>query len=250
MLTSLLLTGCHNKGSQTDDPYESINRKTHAFNMVVDKVVLKPTATLYKAILPAPVRSGINNVYNNVNMLPTIANDLLQAKGTQAIKDTWRLIANTTIGVGGIFDVASTFNLPPHSNDLGLTFAQWGDRNSPYIVIPLLGPSTFRDGMGMLFDYTFFTPYPYLNSSIAIYSLLAVRYVDLRSQMLETDHLIAESLDQYAFIRDAYLQHRHYLITGEQEEQGDLYVGEDGTKEVPKLLPTDPQAPSRFPLAK
>jgi phospholipid-binding lipoprotein MlaA len=229
---SMLLSACISKGSNPADPYESINRKTHEFNRVFDAIFLKPPAKLYKAIIPAPIRAGVNNFYNNVNMIPTFANDLLQGEWNHAMKDVGRFVINTTYGVGGLFDIASrSKELPPRSNDLGLTFAKWGDKNSPYIVIPFLGPSTIRDGMGMMFNYTLFTPYPYIPSDTVIYSLLGIRYVDLRSQMLETDRLIEESIDQYAFIRDAYLQHRHFLITGEQSDDGALYVDEGGSND-------------------
>ena len=245
--SSLLLAGCVAKGTNPDDPYEQINRKTHRFNMAFDSVLLKPAAKVYKAVLPAPIRAGVNNAYNNVNMLPTIANDLLQAEGHYAIKDTWRFIVNSTFGIAGILDVASTFSLPPHSNDLGLTFAKWGDKKSPYIVIPLLGPSTIRDGMSMIFDYSAFTPYPYIRSNAVLYGILGLRYVDLRSQMLETDRLINESLDKYTFIRDAYLQHRNYLITGEQQDNGSLYVGDESDDSVLTETPAN-GTPSKFPL--
>ena len=247
VVSCLFLSGCISKGTNPDDPFESINRKSHKFNMAVDKAILRPAAKVYKTILPSPIRAGINNVYNNVNMLPTVANDVLQANWNYAIKDTWRFIANSTFGIGGIFDPASGFSLPPHSNDSGLTFAKWGDKKSPYIVIPLLGPSTIRDGMGMMFDYALFTPYPYIHSNAAIYSILGLRYVDLRSQMLETDKLLDEGLDKYTFIRDAYLQHRNYLITGEQPDDGSLYVGDEADDSVLSETPQN-GTPSRFPL--
>lgn len=248
LVSAILNTGCMQKGSNAADPYEPINRNIHKFNMAFDATVLQPPAKAYKAVIPAPVRVGINNAYNNVNMLPTIANDLLQAKWGYAIKDTWRFIANTTFGVAGTIDVASRFGLPYRSNDLGITFAKWGNTNSPYIVIPFLGPSTIRDGFGMMFDYALFTPYPYIESDALLYSLLGLRYVDLRAQMLETDRLIGESLDKYAFIRDAYLQHRQYLITGEKpEELGSLYVADDSEDAL--LLEDDTEDnPSAFPL--
>lgn len=246
LASSLFLMSCVAKGPNPDDPYESINRRIHKLNMGIDRFALKPAAKAYKAILPRFIRAGINNVYNNVNELPTVANDLLQAEWTYALKDTWRFIANSTFGIAGIFDVASRFDLPPHSNDLGLTFAKWGDKKSPYIVIPLMGPSTIRDGMGMMFDYVLFTPYPYIKSDAAIYSILALRYVDLRSQMLETDRLLDEGLDKYAFIRDAYLQHRNYLITGEQDD-GSLYVGDEDDDSVLSETPANGK-PSQFPL--
>ena len=260
MLSTLLLSACASKGTNPTDPYESVNREIHKFNMAFDATALKPAAKLYKAVVPSFVRSGINNFYNNINMLPTVANDLLQAEGNSAIKDTWRFIINSTFGIAGFIDVASTFQLPPHSNDLGLTFAKWGNKNSPYIVIPLMGPSTMRDGMAMIFDYAFFTPYPYLHSDPVIYGLLALRYVDLRSQMLENDRLIAEALDSYSFIRDAYLQHRQYLMTGEKAVESEaqqtidpLYVDEDeADTKGDKILPATPTpangTPSKFPI--
>lgn len=248
MAGSLLLSSCVIKGTNPDDPYEPINRKTHAFNMAFDSVLLKPAAKVYKAVLPSFVRAGVNNAYNNIGLLPTVANDLLQAQWNYAIKDTWRFLVNSTFGIGGLFDpAAKRFSLPPHSTDMGLTFAKWGDKKSPYIVIPLLGPSTIRDGFGMMFDYALFTPYPYIHSDAVLYSLLGLRYIDLRSQMLETDRLIAESLDKYAFIRDAYLQHRNYLITGEQPANADsLYVDEDDIATESPVNTTTPAA--KFPL--
>ena len=243
---SLMLTSCIQKGNNPADPYESVNRKTHKFNMAFDATVLKPPAKLYKAILPPQLRAGINNAYNNVNTLPAIANDLLQADFNDAVKDTWRFLINSTFGIAGIFDIAaSDFSLPPHSNDLGITLAKWGDKQSPYFVIPFLGPSTFRDGMGMIFDYALFTPYPYISSDKVLYSIIGLRYIDLRSQMLETDRLMGEAIDHYAFMRDAYLQHRNYLITGgEDNSLGALYVDEDESDADVK----EDEKPSDFPL--
>ena len=238
--STLLLSACANKGTQPDDPYESINRSIFKFNTALDAVFLKPPAKLYDAVTPALVRSGINNAYLNINMIPTVANDLLQAEWNTAIKDTWRFIINSTLGIAGIFDPASTCALPPHSNDLGLTFAKWGDKKSPFIMLPLLGPSTIRDGMGLLFNYTLFTPYPYIPQDAVIYGILGFRYIDLRAQMLDTDKLMAESLDPYAFLRDAYMQNRNYLITGKQEDTaGMLYVDDDAAGS-PNLLTQTP----------
>src|ERR1700744_5733573 len=206
---SLMLSGCVLKGTNPVDPYEPINRKIHKVNMTIDRFALKPAAKVYKTILPGFIRKGINNAYSNVLMLPTTANDLFQGDWRHAIKDSWRFMINSTLGIAGLFDVADkSFALPPHYNDLGLTFAKWGDKNSPYIVIPFFGPSTIRDGMSMPFDYLL-TPYPYLPSSVAFISINALRYVDLRAQLLESEPLMNEALDQYTFIRDAYLQHRN-----------------------------------------
>lgn len=222
----LTLASCATKGTNPQDPFEPFNRKVHNFNMALDKVFLRPPAKIYRAVLPPPVRKSINNFYTNLDLIPTVGNDLLQAEGKWAIKDAWRFVINTTLGVGGLFDVAAKFSLPPHSNDLGLTFAKWGDRNSPYLVLPLLGPSTLRDGAGWLLQFALYSPYAYIDNGTVVYSLLALRTVDLRSQLLDMDRLVAESLDSYTFIRDAYLQHRNYLIAGTEQDTGALYVKE------------------------
>lgn len=226
---SLMLSACMTKGPNPADPYERFNRKVYNFNMAVDATLLRPTARFYKIIIPPPIRTGVNNAFNNVAMLPTVANDVLQADWRYAIKDSWRFLINSSFGIVGIFDVADKhFGLPPHYNDMGLTFAKWGDKKSPYLVVPLLGPSTIRDGMGMVFDYTVLSPYAYIDYGGIVWGLAAFRFVDLRSQMFETEALMAQALDKYSFIRDAYLQHRNFRITGEQQETGDLYVdGED-----------------------
>ncbi len=246
----LLTSSCSiKKGDNPQDPYEQVNRSIYKFNAAFDATVLKPPAKLYKATIPAPVRSGINNMYNNVNMLPTMANDILQWEWNQTIKDFWRFALNSTFGIAGIFDVAtSNFSLPPHSNDLGITFAKWGDKKSPYVMLPFLGPSTIRDGFGLMFDFGFFTPYPYITNDKVLYSIVLLRYVDLRSQMLDTDRLIEEAIDPYTFIRDAYLQRRNFLITGKRDENiGALYVDED---DADSLINETPEggSPSDFPI--
>lgn len=242
----ILVSGCIRKDPNPQDPYESINRKTYQFNQFFDTLLLKPVAKGYKALLPAPVRVGINNVYDNANMIPTVANDVLQGDIAHAIKDFWRLGINSSLGIGGILDVANMrCGLPPRSNDLGLTFAKWGDTKSPYIVIPLLGPSTIRDGMAAMFQYAVLTPYPYIPSDAAIWGVLGFRYVDLRSQLLDSENLIDEALDRYSFIRDAYLQHRNYKIqevTGGKNnpltsntEIGSDYITEEAIQEAGKI---------------
>ncbi|KTD10687.1 lipoprotein VacJ-like protein [Legionella gratiana] len=222
--SSLILSGCVCKGTNPADPFEPFNRKVYKFNTALDHLFLKPPAKVYRAVIPAPVRKSINNFYNNLDLIPTVGNDLLQAQGKWAIRDSWRFIINSSLGVGGLFDVAKTFGLPPHSNDLGLTLAKWGDKNSPYLVIPFLGPSTLRDGAGWLFQFALYSPYVYINDDAVVYSLLALRYIDLRSQLLDTDRIMDEALDKYAFMRDAYLQYRNHLIAGTEQDYGAPYV--------------------------
>jgi phospholipid-binding lipoprotein MlaA len=244
----LCITSCVARGPNPVDPYEAINRKVYSFNILFDKHIIQPPTKLYIAAIPAPVRAGINNVYNNINMLPTFANDLLQADFQQAILDFWRFTINSSMGIGGIFDVASQCKLPMHENDLGITFARWGDTSSPYIMIPFLGPSTIRDGMGLMFDYTFFTPYPYIHKDFIIESVLILRYIDLRSRMFDTDRLMKEAPDAYAFMRDAYIQHRNYLIRGEEAvAAGTFYIDEDETASPDQVLTNDPPEGKKNP---
>ncbi|MBA2656986.1 MAG: VacJ family lipoprotein [Tatlockia sp.] len=251
LTTAVLLSGCMHKGANPVDPYESYNRKIHKFNMTLDKIALKPAAKTYTAVLPAPLRKGINNAYNNVLMIPTSVNDLLQGEWRQGIKDSWRFLINSTFGVAGIFDVADkAFSLPPHYNDMGLTFAKWGDKKSPYIVLPLFGPSTIRDGMSIPFDYML-SPYPYLPGAAVLTTLAVVRYVDLRAQLLDSERLMDEALDKYTFIRDAYLQHRNYLINGELAENTNdsLYVDEGDVSDYVDAKPAELKTPATKPKA-
>jgi phospholipid-binding lipoprotein MlaA len=233
--SALLLTGCACKGTNPSDPFEPFNRKVYQFNTTFDSIFLKPPATIYRAAIPARVRKSVNNFFNNLDLIPTVGNDLLQAEGKWAIKDTWRFIINSSLGVGGLFDVAQTFGLPPHSNDLGITLAKWGDKKSPYLVIPFLGPSTLRDGAGWLFQFALYSPYVYINNDAVVYSLLALRYVDLRAQLLDADRMMDVALDKYAFMRDSYLQYRNHIINGNQEVNSTLYVEEGDTPDASGL---------------
>lgn len=246
--TTITLTSCAHNGANPADPYESFNRKVHRFNTTADKAVLKPAAIIYQSLLPGFVRKGINNAFNNLDMVPSVANDLLQAEGKWAIKDTWRFAINSTLGVGGLFDVAAKMGLPAHYNDLGLTFAKWGDKNSPYLVLPLLGPSTIRDGSGMLFQFVLWSPYVYIDNAPLAYGLAGLRYVDLRTQFMDSERIMDEALDQYSFMRDAYLQHRNYQITGTNQADGSDYLAESDQKElgVPSNSSTNSEVPNGY----
>ncbi len=233
----VMLTSCIHKGTHPDDPYEALNRQVFKFNQAFDATFLKPPARLYQAIIPAPVRASVNNFYNNIYMIPTIANDLLQGQVKYALADGERLVINTVVGMGGIFDVATRHHLPMRQTDLGVTFAKWGDTHSPFVMLPFLGPSTIRDGMGLLFEYPLLTPYPYIKSDALLYGLIGLRYIDLRAQFFEAERLTDEALDKYSFIRDAYLQHRNYLIHGEKAttatpEADDLYIDDESSPGV------------------
>lgn len=193
------------------DPWQSYNRKMFAFNDGIDRYFLKPIATTYTKITPAPIRTGVKNVFRNLGEVPSIANGLLQGEFKAAAYDTTRLIVNTTVGIGGIFDVAGRLDLPATDyEDFGQTLAVWGFRSGPYVVLPILGPSTVRDGLAKPVDW-YTDPLTYIDHNQTSYAIKAVNIVNIRAQLLPLEESI--SGDKYEFIRDAYLQRRAFLIS-------------------------------------
>lgn len=193
------------------DPMEPLNRKIFAFNRGVDKVLLRPLAVTYVTIFPKPLQTGVYNALNNIGEITNVGNDLLQGNVKQALADTWRFIINSTVGIGGLFDVAKHVGLKRNDNGFGLTLAKWGVRQSPYVVIPLFGPSTARDALGFATDL-YMSPWPYINPISLRYELYGFTTVEYRSRYLGTDQLIDQAFDPYIFVRDAYLQARQQQI--------------------------------------
>jgi phospholipid-binding lipoprotein MlaA len=195
--------------AENRDPWEPWNRKVYAFNDVADQWVLTPLARGYQWVTPDPVETGIGNVFSNLLDINVVINDLLQFKLKQAFSDSGRFLINTTVGVGGLFDVASPMGLVKHREDFGQTLGKWGVSSGPYLVVPFLGPFTIRSGMGTIGDSSLdavgqISHVPTRNQT------WAVRQVHGRAALLATEALITG--DRYTFIRDAYLQHRDYLV--------------------------------------
>ncbi|HEY3808978.1 MAG TPA: VacJ family lipoprotein [Steroidobacteraceae bacterium] len=203
------------------DPYERMNRSIYKFNTAVDHAVLRPVARTYVKVIPRPVRTSVNNFVTNLAYPTTVVNSFLEGKIGDGVSDTARLVVNTTIGIGGLFDPASNMGLDRHDADFGLTLAKWGIRKSPYLMLPLLGPSTVRDGFGRLPDWLLLheieTIKLFQNNNYVTYSLFVVSVVNLRAQLLEEDKLLDSAYDPYALLRSAYLQRRDYLINNGQE---------------------------------
>lgn len=245
MFLLILLCSCAT-GKNPQDPYENYNRKVFAFNTAFDTVIFKPLARTYTKITPTPIRAMIGNFFNNLNDITVIANDLLQFDFHFFLRDSTRFLINTTYGVVGLIDVAGKSGLEKRENDLGITLAKWGDKNSPYFVIPVLGPSTIRDAWGFSFDYFLFSVYPHISSEKLRYSLLILNYVHLRAQLLEaTDLMEKAALDQYTFQRDAFLQHRNYIIRGKKEKEGDdSYVESEEDDDDPYVAGDDDKSTS------
>ncbi len=197
--------------AKNPDPWEGFNRGVYKFNDGVDRFFLKPVAQGYQAITPDPVEDGISNVFSNLYEVRNIINDVLQWKWGQAANDTGRFLVNSTVGVVGLFDVAQHIGMPENDGgeDFGQTLAVWGVGSGPYIVIPFLGPSTLRDGAGIPVD-TQIDIIGYIDHVPTRNSIWATGFVDKRAGLLEAEKLM--SGDRYTFMRDAYLQHREYLI--------------------------------------
>lgn len=203
------------------DPLESLNRGTFTFNRKFDKYLFRPIAVGYDYIMPDFVENRLSNFFSNLNMVPTVANDVLQADLFYIFNDTWRFAVNSTFGIGGLFDVGSHIGLKDHHQDFGVTLARWGYRPSSYFVIPFLGPSTIRDGLGEAVNM-WATVWPYIDPIWISYSAYGTYMVNMRSAHLEEDELIQQAFDPYVFVRNAYLQNRQLVI--ESDENSDSYV--------------------------
>lgn len=223
MLMSYMLIGCASVENNKEDPLESMNRAVFAFNEKVDDYILEPVAKGYRAITPDPLEMVIGNVFSNFGDVVITANSLLQLKFDTAAASAARVLINTTFGMFGIVDLASDIsavsdvNLDKRNEDFGQTLGRYGIGPGPYLVIPILGPSTIRDAVGIAVDSSIFHP---IWSIYPDFDFLTVRFpasagwsVDARAQMLDTDKTLEEAaLDKYEFVRDAYLQRRRNLV--------------------------------------
>lgn len=210
----LAVTGCATQANK--DPLEGINRGVYKFNDVTDKVLFKPVATVYKTITPSPVRTGVNNFFNNIGTVISTINNLLQFKFSNAFSEAGRFVINSTFGIAGLIDVAGMDNIPVHKEDFGQTLGYWGAGDGAYLVLPILGPSSVRDTAGLTVDTYAFDPITYVHrhGDIAAHNVLrGMQFIDKRAELLDAKDLIDNaSLDPYAFARDAYLQRRDTLV--------------------------------------
>lgn len=210
------LVGCastHEPARDDSDPLGSYNRAMFAFNDAMDKGIFKPVAKAYRKVLPEPVIAGIGNFFSNLNDVVVLFNDLLQFKLQLAAMDSSRIVFNTTFGVAGLFDVASRVDLPKHKEDFGQTLGYWGLGEGYYIVLPLLGPSTARDTVGLVGDF-FVNPATWGTDSDAVsWGLWGLDMINRRADLLRIERVLAEEqIEPYAFQRSAYLQMRRNLV--------------------------------------
>jgi phospholipid-binding lipoprotein MlaA len=212
LLLAGMLAGCATSGGNPADPLEPFNRAMFRFNDAVDYVVLKPVAKGYRAVLPSFVRTGVSNFFSNLEDLWISFNDFLQGKVQQGGEDFARFFINSTFGLLGIFDVASDADLPKHNEDFGQTLGRWGLGPGPYLVLPILGPSTVRDGFGFLLDTQADLVWriDYVPTRNTTY---VTRAVNTRTNLLDTTNALEEAaLDKYSFVREVWLQRRRNLV--------------------------------------
>jgi phospholipid-binding lipoprotein MlaA len=212
---SAALAGCATDPSGQNDPYEQTNRSIFAFDQALDHAVARPVAVFYNHAVPQFARDGIHNVLNNLGEPVTFGNDVLQGSPNRAGQTLGRVVINSTLGVGGLVDVAAKVGIPPHDEDFGQTLGVWGVGEGPYLVLPLAGPSNPRDVTGMVADY-FMDPLTYIswnNSTLYNGIRAGLGIIDLRARNVETlDQIERTSVDLYATTRSLYRQHRNAEI--------------------------------------
>ncbi|WOD17144.1 MlaA family lipoprotein [Paraburkholderia kirstenboschensis] len=222
-----LISGCATgPDRKPGDPFEPMNRAVFNFNDGLDRYVAVPVAKGYQKVTPQPLRTAVSNFFSNLGDLTNAANALLQLKITDATEDLVRFAFNSTFGLGGLLDWATPAGLPKHHQDFGLTLGHWGIPSGPYLVLPLFGPSTVRDSMGLVVDVKF-NPLNYMEPAVRN-PLYVLQFVSVRSDLLgATDLLQQAALDKYSFVRDAYTQQRRARLRGTGDNAAPLPEYED-----------------------
>jgi phospholipid-binding lipoprotein MlaA len=239
LVISITLAGCASTPTTTpeQDPWVGWNRGTQSFNDNLDKAIVKPLAKGYQWITPEFVDEGVTNFFSNINDIGVTINDLLQFKMTQGSMDAGRFLINTTAGVAGFVDVATMIDLPKHKEDFGQTLGFWGVPSGSYLVLPLFGPSSPRDTIGLVGD-ALFNPLTYVSifggaaASAATAGSKVVDVTDKRANLMTTEKIVNEgSVDRYDFIKNSYEQNRNYLIhDGNPPEENDPDLFDDSTE--------------------
>lgn len=246
----LLLAGCAALPAgkrDARDPWERMNRATYRFNDKFDKAIARPVARGYRKVTPQFVQTGVHNFFTNLDYPIVMVNDLLQGQISPFFNDTGRLLLNTTVGIGGLFDPASRVGLERNDREFGQTLGKWGVKKGPYLVIPFIGPSDVRDAFGRAAD-TFSTPRHYIRNDYWNYDLLALELVDLRAGLLEATEALDRSYDPYSFLRNAYLQNRDFKVNGgqstsEEEQEQKLMEEADQEQSMPESAAPPPGQP-------
>ncbi len=207
------LGGCATTGGNSNDPLEGYNRAMFRFNDGVDKAIIKPVASGYKAVMPGFARTGVTNFFSNLGDVWIGINNILQGKIGAGVSDFGRFAINSTAGLLGLIDVASSAGLDKHNEDFGQTLGRWGMGSGAYVVLPILGPSSVRDAFSLLAVDWHGDPLWYVGDIQTRNTLVGLRVVDQRANLLDASDLLEEAaLDQYSYLRGAYLQRRRSLV--------------------------------------
>lgn len=199
-------------GVEVSDPLETVNRGVFWFNEQADRFVIKPVAKGYDWLLPKPVKRGVSNVFDNLFTPVVAVSDLMQGNFQESAEDVGRFVVNSTVGVVGIFDVATGWGLDKRREDIGQAFGAWGIGSGPYLVLPILGPSSVRDGVGLVGNY-FLSPQNYIEDDGVRWGVTVLGGIDTRYRLLDASTVLEQAaLDRYAFVRSSYAQYRQNLV--------------------------------------
>jgi phospholipid-binding lipoprotein MlaA len=247
LIAGLVLTGCATLPSgkpDPRDPWERFNRASFKFNDALDRAVARPVAKAYVKVTPKVVRTGISNALSNLNTVPTVINDVFQGKVRQAGRDSTRFLLNSTLGLAGLFDPATAAGFENNDEDFGQTLGKWGVKSGPYVMLPILGPSTVRDIFGRGVDQ-FTYPVNYLEDDGTRLIIRGIDFLDLRASLLDLDEQLNRSYDRYAFVRNAWLQRREYKVKDGNVEDDSAALEEEFKEEDPAsdAAPAEPAAP-------
>jgi phospholipid-binding lipoprotein MlaA len=247
LLGLVMLGGCATAPGRTtrDDPWQGINRGIYKFNDAVDRAALKPVAKGYQKITPDWMRTGVRNFFHHLETPWTMVNEVLQGKPKDMAQDACRFVLNTIVGLGGFIDVAGKLDLSAHDEDFGQTLAVWGVPSGPYLMLPVFGPSTVRDGIGRVPDY-YSNPSRYADIPWeANTGLSVVDIVQSRAALLSTESAVSGAYDRYGVIRDAWLQNREYVIyDGNPPADAEMDVPDDSPAPDGAAAPKEDTAPA------
>jgi len=219
----ILLAGCATtqNNNKNIDPLEPVNRKFFTFNETLDRYFMKPVATTYIEVTPQPIRTGVTNFFDNLTYMNVVVNSFFQGKFDEGMSGLFRFIFNTTLGIGGLFDIATHMGLTEHDEDTGQTLAVWGMPQGPYLTVPLFGPNTVRDSPNLV-TRSLANPFTYISGSV-FFPITALGLINTRANLLKSTSIRDEAaIDTYSFTREAYLQQRKYLIY-DGNPPGDYY---------------------------
>jgi len=224
-ITLVLLSGCATTGGVDYDPLEPMNRKMHSFNMALDKAVLRPVAKGYKKVVPSPLRKGVTNFFSNLTTPRSALNNFLQGKPKQGFNEIGRFLFNSTLGLGGLIDIASAGGMERYDENFAQTLSVWGVPDGPYIVMPLWGPNMASDLFALPVDY-YSDIWTYYDNSSVRSKVWGLRLIDLRHRLLSVDSMLDESTDPYITVRESYIQNRDFRIYDGDPPEEDIYEDE------------------------